>query len=501
MAERSILIIGAGVGGLSLGCYARMNGYQVRILEMHARPGGVCTSWTRERYVFDGCIHNLAGTNAESAFCQLWRDLGVVPQVRMHGYQELVRVERPGGEALTVYSDLDRLEAHMKQLSPADGPVVEQFVGAARRMADFDFLGLALAGPFERLSALAYLPTFIRWGGTTLGDYARRFSDPFLRAAFPRLVYDWPQQSMLVLLSFLGRMHRGDLGWPVGGSAALVDAIAQRFRALGGEIHYEAKVNSVLVENDRAVGVRLADGSEQRADIVVSNANGHATIFGMLGGRYVNGAIRNYYARPEDRCEMGIHVSLGVARDLSREPHAIIVPLAAPVEIDAEPRDRLYCQIFSYDPSMAPPGKSVLKVLLATSYRRWEELARDEKRYRAAKHRIADSVIELLEPRFPNLRRQVEVVDVATPMTTLRYTGNAHGYRTSPLAMMRALLFGSRLSQTLPGLANFYMVGQWAGVPGVPVVAAMGRDVARQICQRDGRLFSASPRAPIAQAA
>jgi len=73
--------------------------------------------------------------------------------------------------------------------------------------------------------------------------------------------------------------------------------------------------------------VRLADGTEQRADIIVSNANGRATIFDMLGGRYTSPAIRSYYDAPEDRIEMGIHVSLGLARPLPAEPHAIVLPL------------------------------------------------------------------------------------------------------------------------------------------------------------------------------
>ena len=75
-------------------------------------------------------------------------------------------------------------------------------------------------------------------------------------------------------------------------------------------------------------------------------------------------------------------------------------------------------------------------------------------------------------------------------MTTLHYTGNGHGYRAPITSMVRALFTGRRLSQTLPGLDNFYMVGQWAGVAGVPMVAGMGRDVMRAICRADGRTFT-----------
>jgi phytoene dehydrogenase-like protein len=211
----------------------------------------------------------------------------------------------------------------------------------------------------------------------------------------------------------------------------------------------------------------------------------------MLGGRYTSHAIRSYYNAPEDRIEMGIHVSLGVARDLSAEPHAIVLPLDQPVTIADEVRHRLYVEPFGFDPSLAPPGKSALKVVMATSYKYWEELSHSPGRYRQEKERIAESVIGLLEKRFPGLRQQIEVVDVATPMTTLRFTGNGHGFRSPVTAMARALFTGRRLSQTLPGLQNFFMVGQWAGVAGVPLVAAMGRDVVREVCRRDSRSFVA----------
>ena len=146
-----------------------------------------------------------------------------------------------------------------------------------------------------------------------------------------------------------------------------------------------------------------------------------------------------------------------------------------------------------FDPSLAPPGKSVVKVMMATSFAYWQDLNRAPERYREEKHRIAESVIRLLEERFPGLRPQIEVVDVATPMTTLRFTGNGHGYRSPMSSMALALFTGRRLSQTLPGLASFYMVGQWAGVPGVPMVVAMGRDVVRAICHSDRRAFRTEP--------
>lgn len=486
---RSILIIGAGIGGLSAGCYAAMNGYNVRILESHARPGGLCTAWTRHSYTFDGCIHNLAGTSRDSGFYAMFEELGVIPRTPLHAYRELVQVERPDGPPLTLYTDLDRLEAHMTTQFPQDSAAITDLIADAHRFAHVDIMGLSARPWTERLSLIAAIPLMVKYGRLTMDEFAKRFTDPFLRRAFPRLVYDWPQQSMLMLLTFLGRSSVGDLGWPMGGSGNLANLVAKRFHDLGGAVRYHAKVQSIVVENGRAVGVRLADGTEERADMVISNANGHATIYEMLGGRFTSPAIRDYYAHPEDRIEMGIHVSLGVARDLSNEPHALILALDEPTEIAGETRDRFYAQLFNFDPNLAPDGKSVIRVLLPTSYRLWEELAKDDAAYQAEKRRIADTVIAQLESRFPGIAAQVEAVDVATPITTYRFTGNAHGYKASIVALFLGMMFGRTLSQTLPGLADFYMVGQWAGGGGVSGAAAMGRKVARAICENDRRAF------------
>jgi phytoene dehydrogenase-like protein len=64
--SQSIIIIGAGIAGLSAGCYARMNGYDATIFELHSQPGGLCTAWNRKGYTFDGCIHYLFGSGRVS---------------------------------------------------------------------------------------------------------------------------------------------------------------------------------------------------------------------------------------------------------------------------------------------------------------------------------------------------------------------------------------------------------------------------------------------------
>ncbi|MHB8894360.1 MAG: phytoene desaturase family protein, partial [Candidatus Geothermincolia bacterium] len=225
----------------------------------------------------------------------------------------------------------------------------------------------------------------------------------------------------------------------------------------------------------------LTDGTEHRAAVVVSNAYGRATVFDMLEGRYAGKALRTMYSSPVDKIGMGIHVSLGVARDLTSEPHAIVLFLDNPVMIADQVRDRLAIESFAFDGSMAPEGKSVLKVLLDTSYTWWKDLHSNRERYDEEKQQVADTVIGLLEARFPGIKEQIEVVDVATPMTTERYTGIAQPFKVGAGQFLAGLVSGKGISMTLPGLDRFYMVGQWAGAPGIPNVSAMARRVVRAI--------------------
>jgi len=496
LTDRSLIIIGAGIGGLAAGCYAQMNGYRSQIFEMHTLPGGVCTGWKRKGYTFDGCMHHLVGCAPDTRIHRMWQELGIMPRP-VHFPDDLIGIESAEGRRLIVYTDLDRLEAHMRELAPADRGAIAEFVGAARRFTRFSMMDMLLAKPWEMVTALPYMGLMGKWGKLTLEQVGAQFSDPFLRRAMGMIQYDFANTPAVVALMFLSGCATRNFGWPAGGSIAFARSIADRYEALGGEIHYRARVDKVLVERspetgqgiDRAVGVRLADGTEHRAGAIISNADGRATILDMLDGRYTTERIRAFYDNPPKQQEMALHVSLGVARDFADEPHMLVLWLPEPVEIAGQTCDRLDIELFAFAPEMAPPGKTAVQVVATTSYDHWKALSPEA--YGAEKARVAETVIACLDRRFPGLRAQVEVVDVATPLTTERFTGSYQGYQAWPVPDQKMLdaLMGKGLSKTLPGLDNFFMVGQWAGGIGLPNVAAMGRRAIADLCKQDGRRF------------
>jgi phytoene dehydrogenase-like protein len=331
----------------------------------------------------------------------------------------------------------------------------------------------------------------------SLDQFAQRFADPFVRRAFPVIQYDFADIPMLIHLNFVAGCYNKTLGWPVGGSRAFAASIAQRYSDLGGELHYRSPVVEILVDRDgdrdRAVGVRLADGSEHAADVVISAADGHATQFDMLGGRYLDDRTRTYYANVPDRQDMNMHLSFGVNRDMSGEPHALCAFLEEPVSLLGRQRNRISVEVYSFDPTLAPEGKTAVKVLLDARYSHWKQLyAGEREHYDAAKQQIAEQVLALLEQRFPGISSQVEVMDVATPVTIERYTANWHGMQAWVDESGGLVEFLRGKTKTLPGLERFYMAGQWASGIGLSTAAIQGRKAIQTICQRDGRRFTTS---------
>ncbi len=497
--RESIHIVGGGIAGLSAGCYARMNGYRSRIFEMHSLPGGLCTAWRRNDYTIDGCIHWLVGSSPKNHFYRLWEEVGAVPSQPIYDHDVFVRIEGDSGQALTLYTDIDRLAAHLIELAPEDRDVLREWTRGLRRLARMDLpveRPAELTGPIGKLGmAVRFLPhigVFRRWAGTTVRQFADDLDNPFLREIFP-LAFDLPDFPMIAMMMTLACTHNKAAGYPIGGSLPFARSIEQRYLDLGGEIEYGARVEEILVEENRAVGVRLSDGSEHRSDLVISAADGHAMIFDLLGGRYCDETIRGYYEHLPVFPPL-LLVGIGVGQTLDGFPNAVdgmSFPLREPITVDGRKLARLSVQASTFDPSLAPPGKTVLKVLIPSSFERWRKLHERPDEYREEKDAVAAEVVRGLDQRFPGLSDNVEVVDVATPMTWHRYTGNWQGSFEGWLPTPKTLTM--QMNKTLPGLYDFYMVGQWVQPGGgLPPAVMSARHAIQIICKEDNRRFKTS---------
>jgi phytoene dehydrogenase-like protein len=496
--EKSLIVIGAGIAGLSTGVYARLNGYRTIIFEQSDKPGGLCASWRRDGYTFSSSLYFIFGAGPGVDFYDILSEIGALSGKEIATFDCFLVVELTGGRRFYMYSDLDRQEAYMKQLAPEDRRLIDEFLAGARAAAH-SFVpqkkAPELLRPLERITMMIrhfrFLKVAVKGKSVSIGSFARRFKNPFLREAFEHIAPLFSDPPILIRQVPLGLSHIGAIGCPVGGSGDFVRGILDRYLSLGGTICYRSPVAEILVEQDRAVGVRLETGTEHRADTVVSAADGHATIYDLLGDRYLDRKLGDWYARVPTATPC-LEISLGVARsfnDFPRSAYGITYVLDPPVQVAGRRQKDFILACCNYDPTLAPPGKTYLRVSFVTEYEFWDALRDDRKAYEEAKSEVLQKTVELLEERIPGLSKQVEVAEVATPLTFERYTRNWKG---SPMGWeLNTRTFLVPMKKTLPKLQGFYMAGHWVEPGGgIPAAATSGRHVVQLICHSDGRPFT-----------
>jgi phytoene dehydrogenase-like protein len=497
MTEKSIIIIGAGIAGLSTGCYAQMNGYRTQIFELHDLPGGLCTAWERKDYIFDGCIHYLFGSGAGLPFNQMWRDLGVVQGREFINHEEYQRVT-DGEETLVVYTDPDRLENHMHNLSPSDGKLIRSFCDGVRKFSKFDLstmykvpkplMGILDWREFGQ-RMMPFLPAVGKWALLSSSDFAKKFKNPFLKKAVAQM-FSWEEAPVMMGMMLLAYMHIGNAGFPKGGSLEFARTIEKRYLDLGGEIHYKSQVEIILTENGRASGVRLYNDEVHTADYVISAADGRGTIFDMLNGKFTNRKIQRMYDGHLPTHQM-CQVSLGVNRDLSTEPHWVTYLLQDPILLAGEERHEIGVKHYCFDPSLAPPGKSVIELIIRTNYAYWQRIY-GRRIYDTEQRQVSDIILEQMDRWLPSIQDDIEFVDEATPLSYERYTGNWMGATTGWLLTKETIpMMILGVPKTLPGLECFYLAGHWVEPGGtVTLAAASGKNAIQLICAQDGVNFT-----------
>jgi phytoene dehydrogenase-like protein len=487
--EKSIIIIGGGLAGLSAGCYGRMNGYKTTIFEMHDKAGGVCTAWKRKGYTIDGAMNWLVGTRPGSQFYNFWEELGAAKEWKIYNHDHYLISEDKDGRAFTVYCDADRLEQYLLEMAPEDSEAIKEFTQVIRVSSKY---AMPVDKPAELMDAadhvemgeiLQGMQLIQKWLAISAGDFAQRLQNSRLRGFFE----SFSVLPMGMLIMVLGLQHNKSAGYVIGGALALIRPIEKRYSDMGGEIHFNSRVIKILVENNKAVGVKLADGQEYRADYIISAGDGRTVIFDMLDGKYVDETIKNIYDHPKLFAPL-VHIGLGLKRTFNDIPSSVggmSFPLAKPLTIAGKQENKMTLFIYNFDPTLAPKGKSVIAVYYETDYDFWHTLRQDITRYKSEKDRIADDVIAALEQRFPGISSQVEMKSVATPITWERYTGNWRG-------AYEGWMFGAfkSISKTLPGLDNFYMAGQWVNPGGgTPPAVMSGNHTIQFICKRDNKEF------------
>ncbi len=495
--NKTIVTIGAGISGLSAGCYAAMNGYSTRIVEANALPGGLCTSWKRKGYLIDDSCHMLMGTDPANSYYQIWNELGAIRDRSFYYYESFAGMTALDGKVFRLYADPDRLENHMKAISPADSVLAEEFCGYIRKFADFkipsgkpaELIGF-LDGMKMMVGILPFMKLFGELLSVTLDTFASRFKDPLLSAGIRYANYGAPG-SLFSIIMPLATMSRKMGGYPIGGSLEFARAIEARYTGLGGRTYYNARVTSVLERDGRVSGVRLEDGTEMEADYVIAACDMKNTLTGLLDGTRMDPVHKELLeldtlTGPVTQIAVGVDLDFPAASASQLE----VFQLPELISIGGRGVEWFNFKSYAFDPTVAPPGKSLLLSMFLCDWPYWEKFKGDADAYKAEKERTAEACIWALERRYPGIRGKVEMVDVATPLTYERYTGNWQGthmtWQITPEFQKRHRF----IPKTVPGLDGLYLASMWTNPPGgLPGAAEVGKWIVQIICAVDHKQF------------
>lgn len=497
--KKKIAIIGAGISGLSAGIFARINGFDTTIYEMGKKAGGVCSSWEKQGYYVNGSIHWLVGSAPGTDLYDLWHQLGVIEDNTFHNHSSFIEYRNIHGQDVHFYTDIHKLQKHFLDLSPAYEKVIKEFIQAIETVANNSF---PLDKAFELLNAwdwtkalLATFPlimTMGKYNQISIKDFAQQFQSDVLKTAFKNF---WSSEiSMTFFLMQLAYAYKGTAGYPLGGSGRFVEKLEKRYRDLGGEIAFGKKVTKILIENGKASGLELNKSEEIAADYVVSAADGHTVLFELLGNEYVDEKTKTAYQTLKTFPSL-IYFSAGIRREFKEVAPSIVgvnIPLVKPLKVGNYTHERITFQIYNFDPTLAPKGKTLINAMVDTDYPYWKNLNKQSRiRYRVEKQLISDALIESLDAYFDDVKNNVDFTDTATPVTYKNWTGNHNGSYEGWLPTPEAAKL--KLPTHFNGLAHFYMCGHWVTPGGgMPPAAYSGRDAIQLICRDEKIHFKTS---------
>jgi prolycopene isomerase len=504
MEKFDVVIIGAGLGGLSAAGYLAKAGKKVLVLEHHTVPGGYAHEFRRGKYRFEVALHALDGAAPGGWSYPMLKDLEVFDQVHFHRMDPFYTVRFPK-QKIVAYADLMMYESELVKHFPheRDGihAIIADMVETYWQVRRFDAEGqMGVRPPLEKMPAL--YPNMMSAMTISLDEYMSKFiQDSELKTAFTTLwgYYGLPPEKLSAAIFIFPwvSFHLMGAYYPEGGSMAISRAMEATLKKFSGEIRYKQTVNKIEITDGRAVAVETEKGLRVEADVIISNANSLDTLLKFVGREYLPAD----YVRGIEEAKPSISnfvLYLGLDRDLQAEgytDHEIFIrddydsnaSYQAAMNGDFAHTGLSITNYNIADRSSAPEGGTVLNIFSLADWNsdnQWGtggnlENYSDNPQYNELKKAAADILIDRTEKLIPGLRKSIKYMEVGTPITNWRYSRNVGGaiYGTDQTVDNS---YGARLSAQTP-IKNLFLTGAWTFGGGMSAAMLSGRDTSRLV--------------------
>jgi len=490
--SKRIVIIGGGIAGLSAGIYSQQNGFDTEIIEMNNLPGGQCTAWDRKGYRFDYCLHWLVGTS-KGPFHEIWKNTNVITDnVKIINHEINTKIVDENGDEFIVYTNIDRWKNYLIEMAPEDSVAIKQMCEEMKKISTLEPFAnppgmrswAEIINSLIKMSPALFL--MMKYRTKTLKEYFETLNFKNKRLIyFLETLYGQKDFSAIAFLMILSWFNQNNAGYLLGGSLPMTIRMSEKFKSLGGKLSLVNKVEKIIVLNNKATGVILSNGKQIDADYVISAADGYSTIFKMLDGKYQTEQIKDAYTNWPVFTPI-VQVSFGINKKIkSAVPNQTFI--AKDVLIGQTKLETGYSLMnYSFDSTMAPVEKTVIVLRFESPWDLWKDFTDEE--YNSEKKQIEKDALAILRKHVPYIDEFLEVTDIATPKTTVRYTGVWKGAYEGFLPTNKNI--SKTISMTLPKLQNFYMCGQWLFPGGgLPPSAQSGKWVIQLMCKKEQKKF------------
>jgi phytoene dehydrogenase-like protein len=487
--SKQVIVIGGGIAGLSAAIYAKRSGFDVTLCEQHSIVGGMCTSWRRKGYLFEGAIHWLNGSSPKSQVYQMWKETGALDDTVKVYLHDVFRSIEWEGKILNLYRSIDKTAEHLLALSPSDEHEIHKLVKMVKLftrmgMPVMDIKGVKARNP-KRMTLgslfkmMPTFPIFARMNKLTSDDYFKQFKHPGIRKLLGIIPEGYSASSVIFTLATL---EMGDGGYPEGGSLAMTERMVRYYKSLGGKFLLDTKVNKVVIENGAVTGVKL-ENETLSADAVIVTQETIAALDRLFD-------TPPHDAWLQELCEttkpaVCTFIGVGVR---ARFPEIIPVwQLDEPIKYAGKEITEIGFGNYAGYEGYAPKGCTALTTaFMGDTYDFWKKL-KEEGRYDEEKRVLAEQISRAICRKYPQAKNNIEVIDIATPLTYERYTGAYHG------SWMTIQGPGDRM-KTYPGsvqsVSGLYFSGHRIMPPGGhPSALAAGRMAAQLVCRQFYAVF------------
>jgi phytoene dehydrogenase-like protein len=475
------VVIGAGLGGLSCAAGFARQGFKPLVLEQHTVPGGYATTFKRPGgFVFDASLHS-TGVGERNGVANLIEGFPEITDIEFVPHKVLYRAIFPDYDMRVPHKDISGYIRLLTDYFPGEKADIEALFQTMRGLISDLNKYQSAGGKVDMANFPKEFPYLVKCFNSTWGTVLdSHIKNPKLKGVVSALwgYFGLPPSklaSLYYILPVMGYLEGGGY-YPVGRSQKISDALRGFIEERGGKIMLRTRVESILVKDHAAYGVKTADGTEHLGRVVVSNANAYDTVHKMVDEAE---SLKTYLARMDTFTTSlsSFQVFLGLKKDLIAEVGIKDSEIFYEAGYDAEEDYRLAINgevekggygLTLYDnlyKGYSPEGKNTLSIMTLQGYDPWKKYEADyfagkKDAYRAEKERMADILIKKVEETLmPGLRKAIEVREVATPLTNVRYTRN---YRGAIYGWDQTLENSEprRLPHKTP-IKNLYLAGAW----------------------------------------